>query len=232
MALIKKTKRGFTTIPNEIINNPFLSLKAKGLWAYLNSKPDNWNFSVNGVKNQNKEGREAISSGMQELESARLLLRVPSKTQGGQFAGYDYHIYDYPCDSKTDNVKPVNGKPVEHSNKDLSNTIQSNTIEENDLFGNKPNPNKKTFFKNSLFFEIGIFKEKLKEAAALGVDVEYYHRAITNWNDIKTVKRTANGWIATARTWMEKDKDKGKLKMIDDSLDSNTDEEMKEYLSM
>ena len=62
-------RNNFTQIPNEVINDNELSLKAKGLLIYLISKKDNWNFSANGIKSQNKEGLTSINSGLKELES-------------------------------------------------------------------------------------------------------------------------------------------------------------------
>lgn len=102
-----------------------------------------------------------------------------------------------------------------------------------DLFGNtKPNPNKKTLFKNSAYFEIEIFKGKLKEAVSLNVDVEYYHRSINNWSDMQNEKRTGSGWIATARNWMEKDKEKNKLRFAGKNIQGENPDEMKEYLTV
>ena len=104
--------------------------------------------------------------------------------------------------------------------------------EATDLFGKAPNPNKKTIFENSAYFDINIFKKKLKDVEVLGVDIEYYHRAINNWSTSKYQKRTAKGWVATARTWMEKDKDKGKLRIINDEPLEATNSDMSDYLNM
>lgn len=89
-----------------------------------------------------------------------------------------------------------------------------------DLFGKPPVKKQKKeaeqMFLNSPSFEISIFKEKLKELNAAGVNLEYYHGRVLDWSDSNTKKkRTARGWIATARTFMANDKEKGKLKMIE-----------------
>lgn len=126
MAIIKKFKKEFTMVPNEILNHCDLTLKSKGLWGYLASKPTDWNFSVKGCSFQNKDGLDAIRSGMKELEDQGYLKRVAHKNSSGQWDGYDYHIFDQPTKGESDDEKPVVGKsddgePPNLSNKDLSN---------------------------------------------------------------------------------------------------------------
>ena len=40
--MINRVKENYTIITNEVLSNPNLSLKAKGLYAYLCSKPESW----------------------------------------------------------------------------------------------------------------------------------------------------------------------------------------------
>lgn len=137
---------------------------------------------------------------------------------------------------KTNNNKANNNKAnniVSLSAQKAQIGTQKEKKIESDLFGEKPNANKSTLFKNSAYFQISIFKEKLKEHQALKIDLEYYHRQINNWSEAKNQKRTARGWIATARTWMERDKDKNALRMIKtDSEIMQGDADMQAYLKM
>jgi len=121
MSKINKYTTGFTTLPNDLLNDESITFKAKGIYAFLNSKPDGWVFSVDRISKQTLEGRDSIRAGILELESAGLVTRTPLKNSGGQFFGYDYNIYDYqpknksslgkPVDGKTIDGKPVDGKP-------------------------------------------------------------------------------------------------------------------------
>ena len=77
-------KKGFT-IQNEIINSGKISLKAMGLFLYLKSKPKDWRFSILNIHNEVKEGRESITSAVQELEKANFIQRKKSKNEKGQF---------------------------------------------------------------------------------------------------------------------------------------------------
>jgi hypothetical protein len=88
--LIIKNKYGI--IPNEILNSKELSLSAKGLYGYLQSKPDGWRFSISRMASQLKEGKDAIRRAILELEKFGLLKRIPKKDKGGRWVGYDYEL--------------------------------------------------------------------------------------------------------------------------------------------
>lgn len=88
MSRLKKHVRNFTQVGNDITNDKNLSLKAKGLFLFLLSKPDNWNFSARLIATQNKDAIASVNSGLQELEDFGLLNRI--HVQGG----YDYEIFD------------------------------------------------------------------------------------------------------------------------------------------
>lgn len=68
--------RGFAQIPNNILWDSQLSLQAKGLWAYIKSKPPNWDFSCARIAQETKEGRKSILKAMKELEQAGYLHRT------------------------------------------------------------------------------------------------------------------------------------------------------------
>lgn len=75
-----------------IINNRSLSFKAKGLWMYLKDKPTGWRFSVARITSQTADGRDAIKSGLKELEQAGLLKRTKMKNSKGEFCGICYEL--------------------------------------------------------------------------------------------------------------------------------------------
>ena len=57
MAQIRIEKgNNFTVFENELLQNPNLSLKAKGLLAYMLSLPDDWDYSISGLATKCKEG--------------------------------------------------------------------------------------------------------------------------------------------------------------------------------
>lgn len=72
---LAKEETGFAQVKNEVLSNPDLSLKAKGLFALLYSKPDNWDFSGERLSKETKDGEKAIWSGLRELEEHGYLSR-------------------------------------------------------------------------------------------------------------------------------------------------------------
>jgi len=89
-------KNRYGQIPNHILNDPTLSLKAKGLWVYIQSKPDGWSFSIERMTKQLKEGKASIQHAIWELEKAKLLVRKQAKDIKGKWKGYDYFLYENP----------------------------------------------------------------------------------------------------------------------------------------
>lgn len=86
-----KPSMPFAWLPQSIMQNPALSLKAKALWAYINSKPVGWNFSASRIAEETKEDRKAILRGIQELKDARLI--EAHKRKNGRI---EFVILDYP----------------------------------------------------------------------------------------------------------------------------------------
>ena len=129
--LFIKNKYGQT--PNNILNDPALSFRAKGLWGYMQSKPDGWSFSIERITQQTREGKSAIREAMKELEEHRLLRREPTKNADGKWNGYDYTLYEKPfADIRlTDNPTTDNYDTLSNKDKVIKNTRSaSNNIEQ------------------------------------------------------------------------------------------------------
>lgn len=120
--VFKNFERGWTQTPNEILNDKNLSLGAKGLWTYIASKPDGWEFSINGTVQQNTNGRDSIRTHVEELESFQLLIRKgQGRKEKGKFSGGDWELHDrvgFSDDGEPDNGKSVTSKTL------LSKTLQ------------------------------------------------------------------------------------------------------------
>ena len=78
---------------NELLNNKKISLKAKGLFEYLQSKPDGWKVSEERISLQLKEGKSAIREALHELEKFGYLRRERVRNKTGKWDGRDYYLY-------------------------------------------------------------------------------------------------------------------------------------------
>ncbi len=146
----KHQKNKFTQTSNTIIDDPRLTLKAKGLFNYLWSKPDGWIYYREDILNHCKEGRTAILSGMRELEACGYLIRIP-RMKNGLKRGYIFHLSDEPdfIKESIENTTVVDNQPMEDhggrlsapavvDNLPLSNTNSTNTKSVADETSAKP----------------------------------------------------------------------------------------------
>lgn len=66
----KNRKRNITPpFPHIVLNDIRLSWRAKGLWAYMMSLPDDWDYSIRGLATRAKDGRDSVMSGLNELKT-------------------------------------------------------------------------------------------------------------------------------------------------------------------
>lgn len=64
-----------------IWDDPSISAKAKGVWAYMRSRPHGWDFSALRIAQAMKDGRNAVLGAMKELEVAGYLFRERLKSR-------------------------------------------------------------------------------------------------------------------------------------------------------
>ena len=76
--------KSYMVISNHIFEDPNLTLKAKGLFGYLWSRPDDWNFFITELVRHFKGGRDQAMSALDELEKAGYLLRSRVRNELGQ----------------------------------------------------------------------------------------------------------------------------------------------------
>jgi len=76
MRLERDKKIPYAQVANHVLNDKKLSWKAKGIYAYLFSKPETWDFSTHRIKDDAVDGREALLTGIKELEDQGYLFRV------------------------------------------------------------------------------------------------------------------------------------------------------------
>jgi hypothetical protein len=100
----------FGVIPNELLNNPNISLKAKWLFWFMQGKPDWWNFSVDRIAMQCMEWERAIRSAMKELEEHWYLTREPYQKENWDRWGYNYTLFSNPDLASLHNARTHNAR--------------------------------------------------------------------------------------------------------------------------
>ena len=113
--LVKNTNQNYTNVSNAVIRDERLSWKARGIFVYLWSQADNWNFYVSEIAKHSTDGEGALQSGLKELESLGYLIRRHRQTKSGVFDGMEWVLTDH------DPVKPINGEIKEKTPKKSKN---------------------------------------------------------------------------------------------------------------
>lgn len=73
---IKKNKN-FVVMDKTFLNNHKLSWKAKGILAYMLSKPDDWTFYIDELIKHSTDGKASFRSGLKELKDNGYVKRYP-----------------------------------------------------------------------------------------------------------------------------------------------------------
>ena len=116
MAVFRVEKTNdYTVMANHHLRNHALSLKAKGLLSQMLSLPEDWDYTLSGLAEINRESKDAIRAAVQELEQAGYIQRRQTQDKGGKFAGNEYVIREIPCPQETDTQETApeeSGQPL------------------------------------------------------------------------------------------------------------------------
>ena len=107
---VEKNK-GYTVMSNHHLRNHALSLKAKGLLSQMLSLPEDWDYTLQGLAQINKESIDAIREAVRELERAGYIERSRERDERGCLRGTAYTIYEQPHAEPTPE-EPTQEKPM------------------------------------------------------------------------------------------------------------------------
>jgi len=100
-------KKNYTVVNNFICKDNRLSWKAKGIWLYAFSRPDDWEFNLSDLLNQATDGKDSVYAGLKELEKYGYLLREQTR-QEGKFSKADWVFHETPQEVKKCLPQPEN----------------------------------------------------------------------------------------------------------------------------
>ena len=135
-----RCEKDFMAIHNNIFKDKTISLKAKGLLAFMMSLPPDWDYSLAGLAACNKDGLVSVRSALQELEDNFYVKLTKVRNEKGQIVDMQYDVSDEPVfgnrieekpfleNPKADN--PKTEKPLSENHTQL-NTNTLNTKELN-----------------------------------------------------------------------------------------------------
>lgn len=126
MKVEKIRRKGFTVLSNDVLNNTALSWKAKGLFAYLWSQSDLWDFYEVEVLKHSTDGRASLRAGLKELEEHGYLKRYRNRDDKGILRESKWILSEQPMFDFPKLDKPTLDYPT-LDNRTLTSTNQNNT---------------------------------------------------------------------------------------------------------
>ena len=228
MAVIRTIKNdNYTTMSNYHLKDKELSLKAKGLLSMMLSLPDEWHYSVKGLKSICKESVNTINGILNELENNNYLVRR-RKYFNGKISEWEYVIFetnknhdDELLHLKNEDIENVDIENVDIENCDVYkitkelNTKELNTkgysIVQNDLENRiEPSIIQLTLNDKTLY---DVTQSDFKEYEELypNVDVMQELRKMKGWlNANPTKRKTKRGIKRFINNWLSREQDKPK----------------------
>ncbi|AEE97703.1 hypothetical protein [Mahella australiensis] len=130
----------YVIVNKTIFTDNRLSWKAKGLHAYLMSRPDDWKVMISDLINQSTDGRDSVYSGLNELIKYKYVKRERIYVNG-RIGRWEYTVYEVPeVPYEDENLLPENPE-IEKSDLLPGFPDQENLIQDNPPLLNKDNTN-------------------------------------------------------------------------------------------
>lgn len=129
---VQKRKNNFVMMDKTFLEDTRLSYKAKGILAYLLSKPDNWKVIVGNLVNYSTDGKAAVYAGLKELKECGYYEKKPIRNDDGtRITRWESTVYEFPVSLLTDFQ--------EIENQDIGNQFIENRERNNNYNTNKLN---------------------------------------------------------------------------------------------
>lgn len=131
---VRKRPNNFVMIDKTFLEDDRLSFKAKGILAYLLSKPDNWKVIVGNLVKYSKDGKSAVYAGLKELKECGYYVKTPIRSEDGRrISRWESTVYEMP-DSLLSDFQEID-------NEEIENQYLENRERNNNYYNNKLNIN-------------------------------------------------------------------------------------------
>lgn len=176
--LIKKDNGNYTNTSNQLIRDESLTWKARGIFNYLWSQANEWQFYVSEVAQHSKDGERALKSGLLELEEHGYLKRVNRHSKTGNFDGLDWILDDMGgLNRQAQNA--VDGKMSENQPKNVQNASGAKRVQRK----TRPTQNSRLRNNNNNKYQIKEITNKRKNGSAKAEPKAIHKEVIDYLND-------------------------------------------------
>lgn len=215
--------KNFTVIPNELLQSGEIPPFSLGVLVYLLSLPTIWNTSAAKIAGHFGEKEVRVLRALKDLIELGYCKRVPYR-EDGKLRGQKYFITDIRNDFSDPTIfggtaeaegQKSQTSEISDPQKNGGSEIKDISIERKNISGSEKkhtNTCESTdeclcLFEKSKFNDFNKFCQHFAGDDYAGVDLRHYFEAVKNWSASKRVKR--NDWIATARSFMHRDHERG-----------------------
>ena len=226
--LRKKLQKNFTIADNRIMQNSQLSFEARGLYLYMISLPDGWEFSEARLAKNGGIGLDKCKRILKELFEIGLIKREFTHNEKGYkksiYTLFDFDTLENPTENNPTLENPTLENPTEN-NPTLENPTLENPTNNKEIVTQIKKENKERFLTKK---EKNIKKEKksiFDEALELYSQDEKLSFSYDDWLEWVEYKkaRSKNLTILTFKKNLEQLKSFGNLakEAIDNSISNN-----------
>ena len=197
MSYINKSSltENFSTLPNEVANNPSLSFKAKGILWYLLSKPSDWKAYIKEIAKNSKDGVKSVRSGIKELVDSGYVVRTTER-DNGVITDWVYYVYDKP-------ITNLDNSPLPQKVEVGFVEVEKGTLLNTDNILNTNNTN--TSYKKSSIETLSSKQLHEHLSEKFGVDIKYVEKECETMSDwLKSKGKRQKDYEAFARNWIRR----------------------------
>jgi len=191
--------KGFTIMVNEALQRPDLSARAKGLYAYLMTLPDDWVIQREEIPRHFTEGRDAIDKAFKELVKLGYITLDIERDERRFITKYAYTVHEkaIPEKDRTKALKPeklvpekpLTGSPVTE-NPLLLSTKEPSTNNQ------VPAATPSIRFQKPTVEEVRAYCKERKNS--VNPELWLAHYEANGW---KVGRSSMKDWKAAVRTW-------------------------------
>ena len=104
-----------TIIDQQLIRDSRLTWKARGIFVYLWSQSDEWEFNEVEVARHAPDGRSSLRTGLKELEKYGYLERERARNKVGQVSSSKWTLHEKPMSKKPMFENPTQANPTQEN---------------------------------------------------------------------------------------------------------------------
>ena len=130
---LRKSKNPYGSSPRKLLEDKNISLKAKGIYAFMECKIDGWNFTASSMASQLKESRKTILVAMQELKANGWLTYHKNRDGSGVYVLIGNYVTS---------PQPENDTMLLQSHSPKSTRCKNDTVPKTDCINKKDYSNK------------------------------------------------------------------------------------------